>query len=320
MEEKYFRLSNGVDIPFIGYGTGVVNRYTRNRTLWIKDKIRLVLSSIIHLKLNRQLRIDLFASEMVKNAYDIGFRLFDTGRIYGYSEMSIGKNFEKISRENYFVTTKISDLNLEQAPLSSSDDENKIIAHLRKSLKYLKIGYVDLLLIHHPHGPVAEIYAGIEEAYRLGLTRAIGTSNFTVRDFEELKKTQKVAPMVNQGERHPFFTNAEVLSYCRAHNILFNAHTSVARNCDKARNNKLLKSLSQQYSKTVAQIILRWHYQNGVAPVVSAISPQHMRDSLDIFDFSLTFEEMNMLEGLNENYRMLDCENGVDDPKYIYNL
>jgi diketogulonate reductase-like aldo/keto reductase len=288
--------------------------------LWIKDKIRYVLSSVRHLKLNRQLRIDLFAPQMVKDAYNTGFRLFDTGRIYGYSEMCIGKGLKSIPRETYFITTKISDLNLEQSLPSPVNDENKVIAHLRKSLEYLRTDYVDLLLIHHPHGPVDEIYAGLEKAYRLGLAKAIGTSNFTVRDFEELKKTQEIAPMVNQGERHPFFTNAEILSYCREHDILFNAHTSVARNCGKARNNELLKSLSQKYAKTVVQIILRWHYQNGVVPIVSVTNTQHTKECLEIFDFSLTPEEMDKIEGLNQNYRMLDCENGVDNPRYIYNL
>jgi diketogulonate reductase-like aldo/keto reductase len=320
MEAKHFKLGNCAEIPFIGYGTGVVNHYTRNRLLWIMNKTRNVLSSIKHLKVSRQLRIDLFASQMVREAYDTGFRLFDTGRLYGYSEIRVGEGLANIPRKDYFITTKISDLNLEQAPPPPLNGDNKIVAHLRKSLEYLRTDYVDLLLIHHPHGPIMEIYAGMEEAYRLGLAKAIGTSNFTVKDFEELKRTQTIAPMVNQGERHPFFTNTEVLNYCREHGILFNAHTPVARNRDKTRNNELLKSLSQKYKKTVAQIILRWHYQNGVVPIVSVTNALHMRESLDIFDFSLTHEEISKIEGLNENYRMLDCENGVDDPLYVYNL
>jgi diketogulonate reductase-like aldo/keto reductase len=160
----------------------------------------------------------------------------------------------------------------------------------------------------------------MEEACRLGLAKAIGTSNFTVKDFEELKKVQTIAPLVNQGERHPFFTNAEVLRYCRENDILFNAHTSVARNSEKVINNALLRSLSRKYDKTAAQIILRWHYQSGVVPVVSATSARHIRESLDIFDFALTSEEMNKIEGLNENCRMLKCDDGVDDPRYIYNF
>jgi diketogulonate reductase-like aldo/keto reductase len=308
-----------VEIPFIGYGTGVVNRYTRSPFFWTKDKIRLVLSSIKHLKINRQLRIDLFASRMVKDAYSAGFRCFDTGRLYGYSEIKIAEGLDGIPRGDYFITTKISDLNLLQ-PIPAGHDGSRVLLQLKRSLRYLKTDYVDLLLIHHPHGPIEEIYAGMEEAYRLGLTKAIGTSNFTVKDFRELKKTQTIAPLVNQGERHPFFTNAEVLSYCRENNILFNAHTPVARNSAKARNNEVLKSLARKYGKTAAQIILRWHYQNSVVPVVSVTSARHMRESVDIFDFSLTSEEIDKIEGLNENCRMLKCEDGVDDPKYVYNL
>jgi diketogulonate reductase-like aldo/keto reductase len=319
MDTKYFKLSNGVEIPFIGYGTGVVNRYTRNRILWTKDRIRLVLSCVKRLKINRQLRIDLFAARMVKEAYSSGFRLFDTGRLYGYSEIKVAKGLEGIPRGNYFIITKISDLNLVQ-PTPIGYGDNRVLAHLKKSLEYLKTDYVDLLLIHHPHGPIEEIYSGMEEAYQLGLARAIGTSNFNIEDFIELKKIQTIGPMVNQGERHPFFTNAEVLSYCRENNIVFNAHTSVAHNSDKARNDKILKSLSHKYGKTVAQVILRWHYQNGVVPIVSVTSVQHMQESVDIFDFSLTSEEVNKIEGLNENLRMLKCDNGPDDPRYVYNL
>jgi diketogulonate reductase-like aldo/keto reductase len=117
VDAKYFKLSNKVEIPFIGYGTGVVNHYTQNRLLWIKKKAHLVLSLVKHLRLNRQISIGLFVAQMVKEAYDVGFRLFNTGRIYGYSKIKIGKGVDNIPRESSFITTKISDLNLAQFSL-----------------------------------------------------------------------------------------------------------------------------------------------------------------------------------------------------------
>lgn len=312
-----FSLSNGIVMPYLGYGTGVVNHYTQNLTLWIKYKIRLILGSIWRLRVHRQLKIDLFATKMVREAYDSGFRLFDTGRIYGYSEIAIGKGLKDIPRENYFLCTKFSDLCYEMNPQGQD-----VLFHLRKSLQFLQTKYVDLLLIHHPHGQVAKIWAEMEKCYEMGITKAIGTSNFNVKDFEELKKTQKIGPMVNQGECHPFFTNEDVYEYCRQNGILFMAHTPTARS--KVANSKVISEIAKKYGKTNQQIVLRWHYQKGIVPIVSTTSKEHMKQTNDIFDFELTQSirkaEMFLITELNDNIRLLDCLNGVDNPFYRYNI
>ncbi len=315
MEE--YSLQNGQHVPCLGYGTGVVNHYWRNPRLWAANKARLVLSSGKHLQLNRQLKIDLSAHKMVRQAYDSGFRLFDTGRIYGCSEKAIGKGLAGIPRETYYITTKFSDLCFTMAPLEgySADD---VIGHLKKSLYFLKTEYVDLLLIHHPHGPVAEIWAQMETAYKQGLCRAIGTSNFDVKDFQNLAKTQTIAPMVNQGERHPFFQNNAVFDYCKEHGILFMAHTATGH--AKSAQNYMLKNIAEKYGKTVQQIVLRWHYQNRVVPIISTASEQHIRESAGIFDFQLTADEMVQINRLEDGVRLLDCQNGVDNPNYCYNI
>ncbi|HAW57541.1 MAG TPA: aldo/keto reductase [Bacteroidales bacterium] len=304
-------LSNGVVMPYIGYGTGVVNHYSTNFPVWAKHRVRLILNSVKNLRINRQIKIDMFASQMVRDAYNSGFRLFDTGRIYGDSEIAISKGLKNVQRENYFLCTKFSDLCYEMNP-----QRQDVLFHLKKSLSFLQTDYVDLLCIHHPHGDVAKIWAEMEKAYESGLCRAIGTSNFNVSDFAELKKTQKIAPMVNQGERHPFFTNNEVFEYCRQNNILFMAHTPTGRGT--VSNSDLLSEIGRKYGKTNSQIVLRWHNQNGVVPVVSTTNKEHMEQSNDIFDFEL-FDEMSRITNLNNNVRMLDCLNGVDNPLYRFN-
>jgi len=269
------------------------------------------------MKLNRQLKIDLFAPKMVWQAYDSGFRLFDSGRIYGCSEKAIGAGLAGVPRESYFLTTKFSDLCFEMRPIDGYQADS-VIGHLKKSLQFLRTDYVDLLLIHHPHGPVAEIWTQMEKAYEKGLCRAIGTSNFDVKDFLELEKTQRIAPMVNQGERHPFFQNTEVFNYCRENGILFMAHTSTGHR--KTADSGVLKAIAANYGKTPQQIVLRWHYQNGVVPVVSTASERHIKESTDIFDFQLTEDEMKRINGLEDGIRLLDCLSGVDNPNYRYNI
>lgn len=307
-------LRNGTVVPYLGYSTGVVNHYSKNPRLWAKQKIRLAVKSIRSGRLHRQIKFDLHAPQLIRQAYDSGFRLFDTGRIYGDAEKSIGKGLADIPRDTYWITTKFSDLCFEMSPFDGYSSTD-VLGHLKKSLRFLNTDYVDLLLIHHPHGPVAEIWAQFEEIYKAGLCRAIGTSNFDIQDFLELEKTQKITPMVNQGERHPFFQNNEVFQYCKEHDILFMAHTAVGR----GKKTEVLETIAEKYGKTVQQMILRWHYQNGVVPVISSVSGNHMRESTAIFDFQLSEEDMRQINSLEDGIRLLDCQNGVDNPNYRYN-
>lgn len=311
-----YTLTNGVVVPYIGYGTGVVNHYRRSPRLWTEKKMRLLLQSVKHLRLSRQLKMDLFAPQLVREAYQSGIRLFDTGRIYGDSEKAIGKGLKAFPRDSYFLTTKFSDLCFQMQPEAGYEPED-ILGHLRKSLRYLQVDRVDLLLLHHPHGPVAEIWKQMEYAYRQGFCAAIGTSNFTVEDFKRLQQTQEIAPMVNQGERHPFFQNEEVFRYCRENRILFMAHTATGHG--KTNQSELLNGLAKSHHKTPQQIVLRWHLQNGVVPIVSAASRLHIQQTAEIDDFVLSEEEMRSIDSLEDHVRLLDCANGVDDPKYRYN-
>jgi diketogulonate reductase-like aldo/keto reductase len=302
-------------IPFIGYGTGLVRPYTNRPVLLIRQIIRQVLASIKYLKLNNHLVFNFFAKKKVEQAYAVGYRLFDTGRLYGYSEMEMGKVLKKHKRDDYFIITKITSMDFQKRNAPAD-----VMGNLKMSLKYLNVDYVDLYLLHHPYGDWIDIYKQIEQAKEFGLTKHIGVSNFKVEHFNELMKYVSTPPEVCQAECHPLCTNADVRDYCTKNDILFMAHTSTGGMRKKIRENKCLQELSAKYHKTIAQIILRWHYQNKVVSIISTTDIGHMKENLDIFDFELSLDEMVMIEAQNENYVILSTSNGPDDPNYIFNV
>lgn len=306
----------GQTIPAIGFGTGVVRRYSRNPWLFMKTRIRFILSTIKHVRLHPELVSDLYMSRIVDQAIQMNYRLFDCGRIYGYSERIVGNEILRSEkrREDFFLVTKISDMDITRRV-----SPNDVRGNLMDSLRYLGTSYVDAYLLHWPHGDWIDIYRQMEVLYEEGLVRAIGVCNFTISHFVELEKHARIMPMICQLELHPFNTKKEIREYCKEHGILVMAHTPTGRICEKIRENKVLQDLAHTHKKTIAQIIIRWHYQNNVVPVIATKNPVHMRENLDIFDFSLSEEEMQMVEAQDEGYVMFPG-NGIDDPNYIYNL
>lgn|GEM_PF-762108 len=317
--ETYYVVSKRLKLPWCAYGTGIVGHYSQNAKVWLKVRskqiIRAILASAYRRRKNHALYSKSERIQLIKDVYSAGMRFFDTGRIYGHSEMVIGSALEDFVHEDYYICTKISDLNLLQA--HTPDD---VIGNLKLSLGYLGIDSVDVLLLHHPHGPWVEMYSEMERAYEQGLAKSIGVSNFNVSHFEELMKTARIMPMVCQCERHPLFTNADVVRFCRENDIIFMAHTPLGQRKSEIIQSDIFDSVTEKYNKSPSKIIMRWHYQNNIIPVFSSHSMKHVEENMDIFDFSLTDDEMNGIEQLNKDLRLLDCLNGVDDPNFIYNL
>lgn len=313
-EIKSISLSNGVQLPSIGYGTGVIRKYTRNKLLFIKSNVRAVLSSLKHGQLNKQLKMNIFAESIIRDAYSAGFRLFDSGRIYGYSEKMIGDSLREIDRKSFCLVTKISDMDIERECSPNTVREN-----LAVSLGYLRTDYVDAYLLHWPHGDWINIYLNMEKEYRAGRARSIGVCNFTEEHFEHLLTKCSIMPHICQTELHPFNSKPQLREFCRKHGITLMAHTPTARMCDKARNCRTLTTLAEKYNKTIAQIIIRWHIQNGVIPIVASVSRAHMIENINCNDFMLSRDDMEQIKLLNENYVILKSD-GIDDPDYIYNL
>lgn len=309
--DKTYKLDNGLELPWISFGTGVVWKYTRNYKLFMKLNFREILSSVKHLKLNRELKGNLFCKSYLNQAYDVGFRMFDTGRIYGYSEKSIGKTVAK--RKNVILETKCSAMDITRSCSPDSVREN-----LEISLGNFGVDCVDVYLLHWPEGDWINYYAQIIEEYKSGKCRAYGACNLHVSHLKEIEAAGLELPMVLQTELHPFNSKHGLRDYCEDHNILLEAHTPTARGSKELANTEVYEKLTEKYKKTSVQITLRWHYQNGVIPVVSTFSKEHMAENLSIFDFELTHEEMKEIEKLNRDSVLLDAT-GIDDPNYIYN-
>ena len=309
--DKTYILDNGLELPWISFGTGVVWKYTRNYKLFMKLNFREILSSVKHLKLNRELKGNLFCKAYLNQAYDVGFRMFDTGRIYGYSEKSIGKTVAK--RKNVILETKCSAMDITRSYSPDSVREN-----LEISLRNFGVDCVDVYLLHWPEGDWINYYAQIIEQYKSGKCRAYGACNLYVSHLKEIEEAGLELPMVLQTELHPFNSKHGLRDYCEEHNILLEAHTPTARGSKELANTEVYEKLTEKYKKTSVQITLRWHYQNGVIPVVSTFSKEHMAENLNIFDFELTHEEMKEIEKLNRDSVLLDATS-IDDPNYIYN-
>lgn len=311
---KTYKLRNGNTIPWISFGTGLIWQYIRNKPLFIKHNLLLILRSIKHLKINRQLKGNLLIKSILNNSYNEGFRFFDTGRAYSLSELYIGKVLSK--KQDIFITTKCStmDVTREFSP-------SNVKGNLELSLKYLNREYVDLYLFHWPEGDWLNYYSQIIELYKQGKVKAFGACNLSIENLKQIEDAGLELPMVMQTEMHPLYARHELRQYCQDHNIQVMAHTPTCRNCDKFTKIELIQNLSKKYHKTPAQIAIRWHYQHNVIPVVSCFNKKHMHENLNIFDFELTQQEMELIDKLDCNYILLNVKGSYeDDPNFIYNL
>lgn len=312
-----YKLSNGKNIPIIAFGTGVVKRFYRNKPLYIKDTFIAILRSIKHRKMVRFLKNDLTLKNTLDYAVKDGYRLFDSGRLYGHSEKYIGEVLKKYKREDYFVLTKVCEDDLKRYPNANTVHDNLTI-----SLKFLQMDYVDAYLLHFPEKNKVELYREIEKEYKDGRVKAIGVSNFDIDELEELMANCEITPMINQIEVNPRYTRKKLVKFCQDNGILVMAHTPTARGYLKQIKDKdIMKQLMEKYNKNAPQIIYRWHLQNGIIPIVSTISRTHLQENMDIFDFYLTDDEMKKIDALDENKHCDRFDNKFSDvPDFIYNL
>lgn len=304
---KLIHLYNNYSIPDIAFGTGVIQKYSRNQKLNLLKYIRYFLSSIKHFKINRNLYGDINTRRILQNAYDNGFRFFDTARIYGYSEKRIGQ-----VKGDIFIATKISKMDLERN-LSTVSEILKI------SLNYLNKEYVDVYLLHYPEGDWLNIYSGLVQEYKKGTVKSIGICNCGIEELETIKEYKLLKPMILQIELHPLNTKVDLRKYCRDNGIVIMAHTPTARMNKKIRDSYVLRQTALKYNKSITTIIIRWHIQNGVIPVISTFNKKHMAENIDFYEFNLTKEEMENIDALNEDLVILRSKT-IDDPNYIYNL
>ncbi|MFC7370223.1 aldo/keto reductase [Fictibacillus iocasae] len=240
----------------------------------------------------------------IQHALHAGYRSIDTAKLYE-NEHGVGKAVREsgIPREEIFVTTKL--WNTDQGYESA-------LTAFNESLEKLQLNYVDLYLIHWPvANKYKESWRALEEIYRQGKAKAIGVSNFTISQLEDLMSSANVKPMINQVEFHPYLTQKELLAYCSEQGIQLEAWRPLVKG-DILQEPVLLK-IAEQHSKTAAQVVLRWNLQCGVVTIPKSVNKNRIRENAEIFDFKLSPEEMQAIDGLNRNQR-----NGADPENFDF--
>lgn len=227
----------------------------------------------------------------VKFAIEAGYRHIDAAAFYG-NEIGVGKGIKEsgVKREDIFLVTKLW-----------NDDHgyDKTMEAFNKSLERLQVEYLDLYLIHWPTKLNSETWRAFEELYESGKVRAIGVCNFKEGHLEDLKESAKIMPMVNQVEVHPFNTRKKLREYCKVNNIQMVAWSPISRG--RVLTNELLIKLSEKYSKTITQLVLKWHIQNGVVPIPKSSNEGRIKENFEVFDFEIAKEDMELIASLNED-------------------
>lgn len=278
-------LNNGIEIPAIMLGTSICDRQCFSRLgNHISDEI-----------LYKQMTDGLVYA--VKN----GITGIDTGRDYN-NEPLLGKIFKElfrskiVKREDLFITTKVGN---GQQRLANMEKEIDI------SLKNMNLDYIDLWMLHWPLPDYyIENWKQLCKIYKSGKVKAIGIANVRERHLLELEKSSvELMPQVVQVEYHPFRTISSFREMCQDRNIQIEAYTANCAMLPFVRENPILLQLSQKYERSITQIIMKWHVQQGVIPVFSSNNPVHIKENINLFDFNLSEEDIQKIFDLNIDYK-----------------
>ena len=256
-------LENGVKIPQFGLGTWKVTDQTQYDTMFVA-------------------------------AVAAGYRHFDTAQIYENEQM-LGAAWQAagLARADIFITTKIWIKNFGPKKLKTSFQE---------SLNKLSVEYIDLVLLHFPVTVFRKkAWIALEELYESGIIKAIGVSNYTIKHLEEMKSYAKVMPHVNQVELHVFLQQPELLAYCRENGIVVEAYSPLAH--AKANDDPAIKKIAEAHGKSYAQIMLRWCVEEGLVVIPKSVTPSRIKENAEIFDFTLTPDEISQLSKLDRDLR-----------------
>lgn len=232
------------------------------------------------------------AENSVRESLKMGCRLIDTANVY-VNERAVGRGMKDsgVKREELFLSTKLWPTEYENA---NAVDE---------TLARLGVEYVDLLYIHQPAGNWLAGYRQLEKAYKEGKAKAIGISNFEGKYIEELQNKWEIIPQFIQVEAHPYFTQKELRKTLEQYGIRLMSWYPLGHGDKSLMEEPVFVELGKKYGKSPAQVILRWHTQMGFAVIPGSKNIDHIRDNLDIFDFTLTEEEMAEIAKLDNGKR-----------------
>ena len=255
----YVTLANGVKMPQLGYGVYQVTKEECERC--------------------------------VLDALDVGYRAIDTAQSY-FNEAEVGEAIAEsgIDRKEIFLTTKvwIERYGYEQAKES-----------VLQSMEKLKTDYIDLVLLHQPFADYYGAYRALEDLYEEGKLRAIGVSNFYPDRLVDIASFARIKPMVNQIETHPLNQQIEAHEWLKKYGVIHEAWAPFGEGRGNMFTNPVLQKLGDKYNKTVAQVILRWQLQRGIVVIPKSTHKERMAQNLDVFDFTLTDEDMQAIAALD---------------------
>lgn len=232
------------------------------------------------------------AENSVAHALKDGYRLIDTANAY-VNEKAVGRAMKKsgIDRSEIFLETKLWPSFYEQ------DDA------VEKTLERLDTDYIDLLLIHQPAGNYLAGYRQMEKAYKEGKVKAIGLSNFNTEQIQEILDKCEVKPAVLQTEVHPYDQEKDLKEFLAKSDIVIQAWYPLGHGDAALLQEPVFAKLGEKYKKSPAQIILRWHIQDGNIVIPGSKNPDHIRDNFDLFDFALTEDEIAQIGAMDKNKR-----------------
>lgn len=256
---KEVRLNNGVMMPAIGFGVFQIPVHETERA--------------------------------VTDALETGYRMIDTAASY-FNEQQVGDAIRHsgLKREDLFITTKLWVQDYEYDDALRAFD---------KSMRLLGLDYLDLWLLHKPYGNYYAAWRAAERLYREGRIRAIGVTSFSSERLQDLFLHNEVKPMVNQLETHPFFQQKAANIFLQQEGIQHQAWAPFAEGKNDIWNNAVLKTIAERHGKTVAGVVLRWLNQRNVVVIPKSVHRERMAENLNIFDFSLTDEEMAAIARLD---------------------
>ncbi|MBS4210419.1 aldo/keto reductase [Bacillus sp. FJAT-50079] len=263
---NYITLNNGNRIPQLGYGVWKVP--------------------------NEE------ATNAVEQALETGYRLIDTAKIYeNESGVGIALANTTVPREELFITTKV---------WNGDHGYDNTLRGFEESLKKLKLDYVDRYVIHWPtpkYDMYVETYKALEQLYKDGRVKAIGVCNFAIEHLQRILDECEVIPTMNQVECHPYLQQKELKQFCKEQQIYVEAYSPLM-NGRTVLEDPIIKELANQYGKTPAQVILRWHVQSDVIVIPKTVTPSRMAENLDVFDFELSQADLDKIANLDRNERI----------------
>lgn len=241
------------------------------------------------------------AKDAVKHAIINGYRSIDAALVYGNEEM-VGRGIQEgmaaadIQREDLFITSKL---------WFDSFGKDNVEQGYQTSIDNLGLDYLDLYLIHWPgtdESVMIETWKGMEALYESGKVKNIGVSNFNIEHLEVLKSQTSIKPVINQVEFHPYFTQQELRTYLDTESIYMESWSPLMN--AEILTDETINAIAAEIGKSPAQVVIRWNIEHGVVTIPKSITPHRIEENINIFDFSLTANQMERIDALNENKRI----------------